>query len=185
MKNIFILIIVGVIFIACGSKQLYTLGDTSSIDIPQQKKIGREIIAVERIKLPSYLMDSPIYQKDTRYHLQRIEKANWIGSLDEHLTDVLITYLKKAQNNPDIYPYPWSDIKRIDKKISVTINTFIAENHIVTLEADYQIEDKRVDKISSYFFNTKEEFEGDSVEDMIGAMEKAFFKLTKDINDKL
>ena len=183
MKNIFLAIAITILFGACSSKQLYTLGDTSSI-IPSSK-VNQEFIAVEKVELPSYLMDSPIYRKDSKYHLEKIDKANWIGSMDKHLTDVLISYLQKSMNNPNIYPYPWSSIKKMDKKVSVTISSFISYKNVVTLEANYQILDKGKNKTSNYFFNTKESYHGKSVEYMIEAMEKAYFRLAKNISEKL
>jgi len=183
MKKIFLAVAITILFGACSSKQLYTLGDTSSVI--QSGKANQEFLAVEKIELPIYLMNSPIYRKDSKYHLEKIDKANWINSMDEHLTNVLISYLQKSMNNPNIYTYPWSHIKKIDKKISVTISSFISYKNIVTLEANYQIMDKRKDKTSNYFFNTQESFHGKSVEYMIEAMEKAYFRLAKEINKKL
>jgi len=183
MKRIFLVIAIIVLFGACSSKQLYTLGDTSTIK--QSTNPNQEFIAVEKIELPIYLMDSPIYRKNSKYHLEKIDKANWISSMDKHLTNVLISYLQKSMNNPNIYTYPWSSIKKMDKKVSVTISSFISYKNIVTLEANYQILDKIKNKTSNYFFNTKESYHGKSVEYMIEAMEKAYFRLAKDISKKL
>jgi len=183
MKKIFLAVAITVLFGACSSKQLYTLGDTSTIK--QSSNLNQEFIAVEKIEVPVYLMDSPIYRKDSKYHLEKIEKAKWINSMDKHLTNVLISYLQKAMNNPNIYAYPWSSIKKMDKRVSVTIRSFISYKNIVTLEANYQILDKKRGEILNYFFNTKESFKGKSVEYMIEAMEKAYFRLAKDINKKL
>ena len=184
MKNILLTITIALLFMGCSSKQLYTLGD--NIDIPPQKtKTSQEFIAVENIELPSYFLDSPIYKKDTKYHLQKIDKANWIMDIDKHLTSVLISTLQKSRDNPNIYAYPWSNIKKMDKKISIIISKFIAYKNIVTLEANYQILDKNINRTSNYFFTTKENFKGESVENMIEAMEKAYLRLIKDINNKL
>jgi len=92
---------------------------------------GREnhlFIAVEKVELPIYFMDSPIYRKSTPYHLEKMDNANWIHSMDEHLTNVLITYLQKSLNNPNIYAYPWSDINKMDKKISLHITQLLPTN---------------------------------------------------------
>jgi uncharacterized lipoprotein YmbA len=179
----FFLIIFILFFGACSSKELYTLGDR--IDINKPIKESKEFMAVEKIELPTYFLDSQIYIKKNPYHLERIEKANWISDMDVHLTNVLIAYLQKSLDNPNIYPYPWSNIKKIDKKISVKITNFISYNGEVTLNATYQILDKNKRKTANYFFRTKENINGKSIEKMIEAMEKAFFKLAKDINQKL
>ncbi|HHB94975.1 MAG TPA: hypothetical protein ENK88_07500 [Campylobacterales bacterium] len=184
MKKILLTIAITLLFGACSSKQLYTLGDTSTIKA-SSKQNQELFIAVEKIELPIYLMDSPIYRKNSKYHLEKIDKANWISSMDEHLTNVLISYLQKSMNNPNIYAYPWSNIDKIDKKVSVTISSFISYKNIVTLEANYQILDKLTNKTSNYFFNTKESFQGKSVEYMIEAMEKSYFRLAKEISNKL
>jgi uncharacterized lipoprotein YmbA len=183
MEKIFLTITITLLFGACNSKQLYTLGDTSYL--MQSTKSNQEFIAVEKIEVPIYFLNSPIYRKDTKYHLEKIDKANWINSMDEHLTNVLISYLQKSMNNPNIYPYPWSNINKIDKKISVTISSFISYKNIVTLEANYQILDKRKNKTSNYLFNTKESYKGKYIENMIEAMEKAYFRLAKEISNKL
>jgi len=184
MKNIFLIITIVLLFGGCGSKQLYTLGDNIEIS-PQNNKTNQEFIAVENIELPSYLMDSPIYRKNTKYHLEKIDEANWILDIDKHLTNVLISTLQKARNNPNIYAYPWSNVKKMDKKISIIISKFIAYKNIITLEANYQVLDKHKNKTTNYFFTTKEAFEGKSVENMIEAMEKAYLRLIKNINNKL
>ncbi len=183
MKKIILTTLIVLFWGACSSKQLYTLGDTTNIK--KGKKSSREFIAVERVQLPSYLMDSPIYKKETPYHLTTIDNANWIGDIDKHLTRVVISYLEKSLNNPNIYSYPWSDINHYDKKISITITKFIAYKNIVTLEANYQILNKSQKRTSNYFFNTKEIIKGKNIENMLDAMEKAYFKLIENINLKL
>jgi len=182
MKNIFLIVIV-FLFGACSSKELYTLGDKIAIQKPIKE--NKEFIAVEKIELPTYFMDSQIYIKKNPYHLEKVEKANWISDMDVHLTNVLISYLQKAQNNPNIYPYPWSNINKIDKKIAVKITNFISYQNNIRLSATYEILDKQKQKTSNYFFNTQEKYEGKSIEKMIEAMEKAFFKLANNINQKL
>jgi len=183
MKKTVLNLLIVIFFSACSSKQLYTLGDTSTI--PLGSKTSSEFIAVEKVELPIYFMDSPIYKKDNLYHLKEIENANWINSMDVHMTNILISYLQKSMNNPNIYAYPWSNIKKIDKKISLNISKFISYKNTVYLDANYYILNKNSKKGSNYLFNTKESINGKSVESMIEAMEKAYFKLAKEIKEKL
>jgi len=183
VKNILLIAVIIFFFEACSSKQLYTIGDTSHIKSGQ--KSSQEFIAVERVELPTYLMDSRIYWQDNPYHLKKLDNANWIGEIDKHLTRVIISYLQKSLNNPNIFPYPWSNINHIDKKISITITKFISYQNVVTLEANYQILDKNKKKTISYFFNTNEVVSGKNIENMLSAMERAYFKLIEDINLKL
>ena len=183
MEKIFFSLLIGVFFVGCSSKQLYTIGDTSHI--PTNPKASRKFIAVQKIELPIYFMDSPIYRKDSPYHLKEIEKANWINSMDVHMTNVLISYLQKSMNNPNIYAYPWSNIKKIDKKISISISTFIAYKNYIFLDANYHILDKVGKNSSNYLFNTKEAIDDESIESMIRAMETSYFRLAKEIKEKL
>jgi len=183
MRQIIYILIAGFFFSACGSKQLYTLGDTSAL--PTSTEQNFDFIAVEKVELPIYFMDSPIYKKDNPYHLQEIENANWINSMDVHMTNILISYLQKSKNNPNVYAYPWSNIKKIDKKVSLNISTFIAYQNSISLDANYHIMDYKTKQGSNYLFNIKEPIENKSVESMIKAMEKAYFKLAKEINDKI
>ncbi|NEW60780.1 hypothetical protein GSY74_05740 [Sulfurovum sp. bin170] len=182
-KTVLSLLIIVLFFSACGSKQLYTLGDTYAI--PTNPQASSKFIAVEKVELPIYFMDSPIYIKDNPYHLKEIENANWINSMDVHMTNILISYLQKSMNNPNVYAYPWSNIKEIDKKVSVTISRFIAYKNVISLDANYYILDKSTKGGSNYLFNTEESIDGKSVESMIEAMEKAYFKLTKKIKENL
>ena len=163
----------------CSSKQFYTLGDTSNITY--MGHTTKENIAVEKIELPIYLMDSPIYKKETPYHLVKIEDASWMHSMDTHLTNVLITYLQKSLNTASVYPYPWSSIDRVDKKISLNISEFIAYKNHIYLDANFQIYDKNSKKSSNYLFNTKIELKDNSIESIIEGMDRAYFKLLEKI----
>jgi len=182
LKILWILLIT-LFLTGCGSKQLYTIGDTSNVSPNGASQ--QTFIAVEKVELPIYFMDSPIYKKDSPYHLQEIDNANWIHSMDVHLTNVLISYLQKSMGNPNIYAYPWSTMKQIDKKVSLNISNFIAYKKEVSLDANYQILDKHTKNSSNNLFHTKIPIEGKSVESMIKAMEKAYFMLAKEINQKL
>ncbi len=167
----------------CSSKELYTLGDT--ITNIRELKSSSDYIAIDRVKIPVYLINSPIYKKDTPYHLKRIDNATWINNLDKQLTETLINYLHKSINNDNIYPYPWSNIKRFDKRVSVKITKFIAYRDEVELKATYQIYN-RIDKKSlNYFIDISEKIGGKSINDMINAMDRAYLKLMQDISSKL
>lgn len=183
IKNILLALIISLSFTACGSKQLYTLGDTSNI--AYSGKTTQKNIAIEKIELPIYFMDSPIYRKKTPYHLIKIEDASWIHSMDTHLTNVLITYLQKSLNTATIYPYPWSSVERVDKKISLNISNFIAYKNHIYLDANFQIYNKNSKKNSNYLFSTKRELKNDSVESMIEGMDRAYFELLERIKSHI
>jgi len=59
--------------------------------------------------------------------------------MDERLTSIPIAYLQKYMDNPNIYLYPWSGVAHIDKKLSLTINDFIASKFSVFLSARYSL----------------------------------------------
>ncbi|HIM94865.1 MAG TPA: hypothetical protein EYM49_07535 [Campylobacterales bacterium] len=183
IKKILITFSTLLLLTACSSKQLYTLGDTSNIS--PSDKTTLESIAVEKIELPIYFMDSPIYKKNTPYHLVKVDNANWIHSMDKHLTNVLIVYLQKSLNSASIYPYPWSSVDKIDKKISLTIGNFIAYKKSVNLDANFQIYNKNSKKSSNYLFSTKIDIKDNSVESMIEAMDRAYFELLDKIKSHL
>jgi uncharacterized lipoprotein YmbA len=170
-------------FSACSSKELYTIGDISSIK--SNGKSSKEFIAIDKVELPIYFMDSPIYKKDTPYHLVEIDSANWIHAMDKHLTNVLVSYLQKSMDNPNIYKYPWSTVTQMDKRVSLTISKFIAYKDKIYIDANYQILDKNKKTDLNNIFNANVNIQGESVEEIVEAMEKAYFKLAKDIKDKI
>jgi len=183
IRYIFTIITILFFFNGCSSKEFYTLGDIS--DVKPAVVENREFIGVEQVKVPAYLMTTPIYVKKGKYHIQKLDNANWVNSMDERLTSVLIAYLQKYMNNPNIYLYPWSGIRHINKKLTLIINDFIASNGVVELNARYRILNKDTKKVDSYFFETKESIDGKRVDDMISAMERAYFKLIQDISNNL
>jgi len=183
MRSIFTIIGFILLLGGCSAKEFYTLGDISKVKRGVVQK--REFIGVEQVKVPAYLMDTPIYIKRSDYHVKKIDGANWVNSMDERLTSVLIAYLQKYMDNPNIYLYPWSGVRHIDKKLSLTINDFIASNGEVHLSARYRILDKKSNKIDSHFFEIKEPIYGKRVEDMVRSMEKAYFALIQDISRNL
>ncbi|MBD3792707.1 MAG: membrane integrity-associated transporter subunit PqiC [Campylobacterales bacterium] len=172
------------LFWGCSSKELYTLGDTASIqrgDVQQTTIIG-----IETVQLPTYLKDSPIYKKDSPNHLIELPNAKWAISMDQQLTQVLINYLQKRQNNPNVHAYPWDNVDQpLNRKVSVHITNFIAYNHRVILEASYQIADKQTNKTKNVIFSTEEPLSNDQPETIVQSMEQAFFKLAQEINEYL
>ena len=182
-RRVLILVTIILLIGGCSSKELYTLGDNLG-DI-RELKSSSEYIAIDRVKVPIYLINSPIYIKDTPYHLKRVKDRNWINDIDKQLTQTLINYLHKSLNNSNIYLYPWSNIKRFDKRVSVKITKFIAYRDEVNLEATYQIYNSINKKSLNYFFNTKEKIKAKSINEMIKSMDIVYLKLMQDISYKL
>ena len=172
------------LFLGCNSKEIYTLGDATHI--AQGKQSSTQVIAIETIKVPIYLKDSPIYIKDSPNHLVELNDAKWVSSMETQLTQSLINYLQKVQNNPNVFAYPWENIhKPLDKKVSITITSFIAYKDSVILEGNYQISSPKIDQTQSYLFSIREPIAQQQSNIIVQTMEKAFFKLASEINLKL
>jgi uncharacterized lipoprotein YmbA len=165
----------------CSSKRYYTLGDTSNISIqnPYKKPIG-----IEKIEIPKYLKDNSLVKQVTPYRVERIEDATWLTPMQKHLTNVLINYLQKSLNNPDISLYPWESHKKISKKVSLKITRFIAYNQEVILEGSYQIENLE-NKTSHTELFSKKVATGEKSEEMMKAMEEAYFLLASELSNKI
>ena len=100
--------------------------------------------------------------------------------MKKRLTNVLIDYLQKSLNNPNIYLYPWESKKKTDIKVSVKIKRFIAYKDEVILEARYQIKNMKTQENQTKLFHTSIPSSHLS-EDIMESMEKAYFKLIKEI----
>jgi len=177
MQKLFLSLLFTLLMIGCSSKEYYTFGDTSNIYVEQTYK---EIISVEKVEIPKYLKDNAIVRQISPYQVIRLKNANWLTPMQKRLTNVLINYLQQSLNNPNIYLYPWESKKKTTKRVSLKIKRFIAYNKEVILEASYQIRSLKNRTHQTKLFTTKvptvEETEG-----MMESMEKAYFKLMKQI----
>ena len=183
MNKILLSALVVLLLNGCSSKEYYTLGDTSSINFSSQK-VCQQTIAVEKVEIPKYLKDNAIVKQVSPYQVIRLKEANWLTPMQKRLTNVLINYLQKSLNNPNIYLYPWESTKDTDKKISLKVTRFIAYNNEVILEASYQIKNLKTKKRTTKLFNTKVPTT-EKTEKMMEAMETAYFKLTEDIKNNI
>ena len=166
------------LFNACASKEYYTFGDISQINHIQS---CHQTIAIDKVKVPKYLTDNAIVKQVSPYKVIRIKNANWLTPMQKRLTNVLINYLQKSLNNPNIYLYPWESRKKdTDKRVSVKIQRFIAYNNRVRLEASYQIKNIKIKQKTTKLFDTTV-VTSNTIESMMGAMEEAYFRLAKEI----
>jgi len=165
----------------CSSKKYYTLGDTSNIKIQQEY---HQAIGIEKIEIPKYLKDNSLVKQITPYQVERIKNANWLIPMQKHLTNVLISYLQKSLNNPNINIYPWESHKKITKKVSLKIKRFIAYNNSVTLEGSYQITHLESKKTETKLFSKKVVTEN-GTEEMMKAMEEVYFLLASELSYKI
>jgi len=181
MNRFFLSLLLLFIISGCSSKEYYTLGDTSNIISEQHDK---QIIAITKVEVPKYLKDNAIVKQISPYKVVRLKNSNWLTPMQKRLTNVFINYLQKSLNNPNIYLYPWENKKETNKKITLKIKRFIAYKNNVILEASYQIDNIKTKNYTTKLFSTKVS-SSEETEEMIEAMEKAYFKLiqkiTKDI----
>ena len=177
MRILFLIPLFVLLINGCSSKEYYTLGDTSTIKATENYT---QTIAVEKVDIPKYLKDNAIVRQVSPYQVIRLKNANWLTPMQKRLTNVLINYLQKSLNNPDIYLYPWESKKETQKKISLQIKRFISYKNSVILEASYKITDLKTKAHKTKLFSTKVATT-EEVEKMMESMEKAYFKLITEI----
>lgn len=165
----------------CGSKFYYTLGDTSHIE---STHTYTQSIAVQKVDIPKYLKDNNLVRQVTPYQIILIKDSNWLTPMQQRLTNVLINYLQKSLNNPNVYLYPWEKEKDTRKKISLTIKRFIAYKNEVILEANYKIYDFSSKKYKTKLFTTKVKTL-ENTDAIMKSMEKAYFQLIEEIKNEL
>jgi uncharacterized lipoprotein YmbA len=161
----------------CSGKYYYTFGDTSKIEVTETYT---QTIAVRKIEIPKYLKDNNLVRQITPYQVMLIEDAYWLSPMQRRLTNVLIDYLQKSMNNPNVHLFPWDTEKDTNKRISVQIKRLLAYNHEVKLEASYKIRDIQSKRYKTKLFATKVPT-SDTTDAMVESMEKAYFKLLEEI----
>ena len=182
MKQIFFIPLLLLLFAGCSTKEYYTFGD--NVQTISSSHTCTKIIAIEKVKVPKYLTDTSIVHQLTPYRVIRLKNANWLTPMKKRLTNVLIDYLQKSLNNPNIYLYPWESKKKTDIKISVKIKRFIAYKDEVILEASYQIKNLKTQENQTKLFHTSIP-SSHLTEDIMESMEKAYFKLIKEIEEEI
>jgi len=165
----------------CGSKEYYTLGDTSNVISTESYS---KTITVKQVDIPKYLKDTDIVKQVTPYKVELIKDAIWLTPMPKHLTDVLISYFQKSLNNPNVYLYPWESASRDSKRVSLKVKKFIAYNNTVILEASYQIKNMRTKEQRTKLFSTRVPTSSET-EKIIESMEKAYFQLAEAIKSEL
>jgi len=161
----------------CGSKRYYTLGNT--LNIEATTTYTKEIDVV-KINVPKYLRDHTLVRQVTPYQVELIDKAQWLTPMQKRLTNVLIDYLQKSMNNPNVHLYPWDSGKKTAKRVSVTIKRFIAYNNEVVLEANYKVENLENKTSDTKLFHTSVKTD-QNIDNMMASMEQAYFELAEKI----
>lgn len=154
------------------SKSYYILkGDKQILQVhPFKGAIG-----IEKMTLPRYFNQSNLALKAGDNKVVFLSKAHWVSDMDEDLTGVLISYLKRYFNTTDIYLYPWDIRKNLTKKVALKIEEFIYHDGAVVLDASWEITNLKGEGKAQFFhISVPSKKESDSV---VKSMDKAFGKL--------
>jgi uncharacterized lipoprotein YmbA len=173
------LIIIAIFFVGCSTKyERYILPKgIAKVVATTNKQIG-----VKSVKIPSYLEDEKIL----------IKKENKISAIDakfattpsELFTQKLISSLKSALNDPNVFLYPWDVDKKRGVIVEVVLDDFLYEDSQVKLKGSYYIKDANnkvlVAKNFAYFKPSKED-----ANSIVYNLSELFNNLTKEIAIKI
>jgi uncharacterized lipoprotein YmbA len=177
MKN-FIWIISVLFIFGCSSKSYYVLENTQT---RVATKINKDIIGVETIELPAYLLQNNIAIGEDQ-KIKYVKNSYWAVHLDEYLTNRVINTLQKSLQNPNVYNYPWSSSsQKITKKISIKINRFIAIKNKLYLDATWQLKDSKNNILKSTLFNRQKELKNTNTKEIVNMMNTMFLELEESI----
>ena len=166
----------------CSSpKKYYTLG--TNINVEPTVAFDKPIDVVTVI-VPKYLEDPALVRQVTPYQIKLLDKAQWLTPMKKRLTNVLIDYLQKSMQNPQVHLYPWDANKHPYKRVSVTIKRFIAYDDKVYLDATYKIHNLESKATLTKLFSTTVPT-GESTDAMMNAMERAYLELAATIKSEI
>ncbi len=169
---------IGVFLLGCSirSKGYYLLDGAQNV---QTHRHLNHSIGIENITLPRYFNQANVAIKESENRISFISNASWVSNMNEHLTTVLISYLKHYFNASDVYLYPWDVSRGVDKKVRITIENFIFANNEIILDASWEITDKKGKKVAK-FFHTKIP-SASKTKEIVKHMDVAFSKLEEAI----
>ena len=174
MKKIFAIIMISLLVAGCSirSKSYYLLdGQKHNV---QSASLGASV-GIEVLKLPRYFNQSSVAVKEGENKVTFLPRSNWVSDMDEHLTGVLITYLKRYFNSTDIYLFPWEVNKKVTHKVSIKIENFIYHDKHIELDASWEISQEDGSKVAR-FFHAKVPSSRDT-DEIVKQMDKAFAAL--------
>lgn len=138
MQKMMIAIMIALLAAGCSirSKSYYILdGKRDNIETKTLDKS----IGIETIVLPHYFDQSAVAVKTGNNKIAFLPNAIWVSDMDAHLTDVLISYLKRYFHSTNVYLYPWDVSKKIDQKVHIKIDNFIYHDKMIELDASWEI----------------------------------------------
>lgn len=141
---------IGLLIAGCSirSKSYYLLDGQK--EIAQMAKI-KSSVGIENITLPRYFEQSSVALKTGENQVTFVSKANWVSNMNEHLTTVLISYLKRYFNTTEVYLYPWDVNKDVQRKVTIKIENFIYHDKNIFLDASWEIAEKDGRKVAKFF----------------------------------
>ncbi len=182
MMRLLTAIMIGLLLVGCSirTKSYYLLEGAKEVSGQQSL---RGSIGVENIILPHYFNQSNIALKSGENKVSFISTAHWVSDMNEQLTSVLISYLKRYFHTTNVYLFPWDVSKKVSKKVTIRIENFIYHDKAVILDASWEIASNKGGK-EAKFFHVKVP-SSDNVDDIVKQMDKAFSALEQAIAKSL
>ena len=174
MMRIVVSIMIALLMAGCSirSKSYYLLdGQEES----EKKATIVSSVGIENITLPRYFEQSNVALKRGENQVTFISKAHWVSNMNEHLTGVLISYLKRYFNTTEIYLYPWDVSHKVARKVIIKVENFIYHDKNIFLDASWEISEKGGRK-TAQFFHTKVPSSADT-DAIVKHMDEAFSAL--------
>lgn len=162
----------------CFSNHYYILSTPSTPKHTYTKHPMR--IGVEKVTLPKYLFKHEIAVAASTNEVVFVSDGTWAEDLDEGLTLRVIGFLRKKFNQPNIDAYPWGTDKQPHKIIHIAISRFIAQDHIVYLDAAWEIKNMQTGHARSKLFSTAIPTDM-TTPNIITSMNQAFSQLEENI----
>ena len=165
----------------CFSTHYYVLSTASS---PEQSFQQSQIsIGIEKVLLPEYLAKRDIAVASTNNSITFLSDS-WAESLEDGLSQRLVSFMQKKFNQPNVHLYPWGVDKQPDRKVRLAISRFISKGGYVYLEGNWEVENMHTKKHISKLFSIVLE-SSDDTEGIVASMDQAFAQLEESISKKI
>ncbi len=158
----------------CFSSNLYVLSTASQ---PTHTYVyTKQVIGVEKVSVPEYLFKRDIAVAKSSSQIELLPGAAWAEDLDAGLTQRLIGFFQKKFNQPNVYAYPWGVDKQPNVKVKVHVTRFIAQGEYVYLDANWEVENMKTQRVKARLFSTKVPT-GSDASAIVKSMDSAFGEL--------
>jgi len=170
--------------LSCSTKEQYIikLSPQNYKNTQQSTKIIANKLAINSLKLPSYLLRYPIAKQISATQIIYLDTHRWAESLDKALKRELIAYLQHNAFHYEVVEYPWGTLPNIT--VDITLNDFIASQKIVTLHATVKTYNRKDNHSHIYNISKEENFSGED-KDIAQAMNQIFKKFSIEVHNLL